>query len=267
VAKRRKVANLLGLQLLALLMEKPIHPYEMASMLRERGKEHDLKINWGSLYTVVRNLEKHGFIEATETAREGRRPERTVYRITDTGHAELVDWLRELVGFPGREYPTLRTALSVLSILPPDQAIALLQRRLTILDADNAGQEATLHQIGKDVPRAFLIEAEYHLALRNAEAQWLRGVIAELVEGTMPGMDLWRNLHASGRFDAGKLDAGKLGAGKFDAGKLDAGKLGAGKLGAGQLDAPPSGGRLAGPSTRRVPHSPTGPTGEASRCA
>jgi DNA-binding PadR family transcriptional regulator len=203
MAKRRKVNNLLGLQLLALLVEKPMHPYEMASTLRERGKEYDLKINWGSLYTVVQNLEKHEFIEAAETAREGRRPERTVYRITGTGRAELNDWLRELIAYPEREYPTLRTALSVLGILPPDQAIALLQQRLSVLDAENVGQEAALKQLEKDVVRAFLIEAEYYLAIRKAEADWLRGLIAELVAGTMPGMDIWHDLHASGQLEGG----------------------------------------------------------------
>jgi hypothetical protein len=51
------------------------------------------------------------------------------------------------------------------------------------------------------VLRAFLIEAEYYLAIRKAEADWLRGFIAELVAGTLPGMDFWRELHASGRFE------------------------------------------------------------------
>src|SRR5919198_2129085 len=85
VAKRRKVGNLLALAVLALVAERPMHPYEMASTLRERGKDVSIKINWGSLYTAVQNLEKHGFIDATETTRQGRRPERTVYRITDAG--------------------------------------------------------------------------------------------------------------------------------------------------------------------------------------
>ena len=62
-----------------------MHPYEMAATMRERGKEQNMKIKWGSLYTVVQNLEKHGFIAATETSRQGRRPERTVYAITDAG--------------------------------------------------------------------------------------------------------------------------------------------------------------------------------------
>ena len=96
-AGRRKVSNLLALSLLTLLMmERPMYPYEMAAVLRERGKDQSRKINWGSLYTVVQNLEKHGFIEAVEVAREGRQPERTTYQITDAGRAEA-EWVRGLL--------------------------------------------------------------------------------------------------------------------------------------------------------------------------
>ena len=50
-----------------------MHPYEMAGTMRERGKEQSIKLNYGSLYTVVDNLAKHGLIEAVEARREGRR--------------------------------------------------------------------------------------------------------------------------------------------------------------------------------------------------
>ncbi len=49
------------------------------------ARSKSIKLNYGSLYTVVDNLAKHGLIEAVEARREGRRPERTVYRLTDTG--------------------------------------------------------------------------------------------------------------------------------------------------------------------------------------
>ena len=100
MAKRRMISNLLALSLLTLLMERPMYPYEMAVTLRERGKDEAIKINWGSLYTVVQNLEKYGFVEALDVVREGRQPERTTYQITDAGRAELKDWLRELLSEP-----------------------------------------------------------------------------------------------------------------------------------------------------------------------
>jgi DNA-binding PadR family transcriptional regulator len=201
MAKRRKVSNLLALTLLAQLMERPMYPYEMASVLRERGKDQAIKINWGSLYTVVRNLDKNGFIEAVQVAREGRQPERTTYRITGAGRAELKDWLRELLGEPEREYTRFEAGLSDGGNLPPDEVIALLRHRLEVLDQTNEAAEADLAKVATRVPRIFLIENEYHLAMSRAEAEWVRGVLAEFEAGTFPGVDFWRTLHQSGALD------------------------------------------------------------------
>jgi DNA-binding PadR family transcriptional regulator len=199
LGKRRKVSNLLALAILTLLGERPMHPYEMATNLRERGKAESIKINWGSLYTVVANLEKHGFIEATHTAREGRRPERTVYRITSDGREELSDWLRELIGTPEKEYPRFAAALSEIGALHPDEVAILLQRRLAALDADIAAQRASLAEWSKALPRLFLIESEYELALREAEGTWVRSLLEEMTAGTLPGLASWRAYYETGQ--------------------------------------------------------------------
>src|SRR5215475_6914469 len=77
---RRPVANPLALAVLSCLLERPMHPYEISTTLKERNKEQSIKLNYGSLYSVVDSLAKHGLIQAQETSRDGRRPERTVYR-------------------------------------------------------------------------------------------------------------------------------------------------------------------------------------------
>jgi DNA-binding PadR family transcriptional regulator len=198
VANRRKVGNLLALALLALLVPgRPMHPYEMASVLRRTGKERDMKIKWGSLYTVVQNLEKHGFIEATGSDRAGRRPERTVYAITGSGRAELREWLRELIAVPEPELSRFEAALSVLGALGPDEAIELLRQRIQALDEEIAAERALLADNGA-VPRIFLIESEYALAMRAAEATWVRSLVKELTDGTLPGVAEWREYHRTG---------------------------------------------------------------------
>ena len=198
MAKRRKVGNLLALSLLSLLAQKPMYPYEMAQTLRARGKEHNFKINWGSLYTVVQNLEKYGFIEEAGTGREGRAPERTTYQVTAQGIAELRDWLSELLSVPEDERGGFVAALSEAGILPPDEVIGLLTTRLDTLDKANASQQADLRLWTERLPRVLLVEAEYQLAMRLAQAGWLRGLIRELVEGTISGMDAWRHIHETG---------------------------------------------------------------------
>src|SRR5215467_7448118 len=153
MSKRRKVGNLLALALLSLLAQQPMYPYEMAQTLKARGKDESIKINWGSLYTVVQNLEKYGFIEAVDVAREGRQPERTTYQITDAGREELKDWVRELISEPEREHTRFEAALGECAVLPPDELTGLLRQRLDALETAVAEHQAGLDALVIQVPR------------------------------------------------------------------------------------------------------------------
>jgi DNA-binding PadR family transcriptional regulator len=199
VAKKRKVSNLMGLAVLSTVVFRDMHPYEMASALRGWGKDQDLPIKWGSLYTVVRNLAKNGFLEEVASVREGRRPERTVYRITADGRAELIDWTRELLSSVEHETPRFRAGLSVMAALPPDEVTTLLQQRLTEVSAAITAGEEQLAAYIADVPRMFLIEIEYDLAMLRAEASWTGSLIGELTDGTLPGIEAWRRTYETGR--------------------------------------------------------------------
>lgn len=198
MARRRRVSNLLALAVLSTLMERPMHPYEMASVMRERGKDQDMTIKWGSLYTVVRNLDKHGLLAVVENERQGGRPARTVYRITDAGRAELADWIRELVAEPEPELPRFRAGLSVLGGVGPEEALALLRQRLSTLEERLAEDRKTLAELTTGLPRIFLLEVEYDLAIRDAEATWVRSLIEEMAAGTLPGLREWRAFYATG---------------------------------------------------------------------
>jgi DNA-binding PadR family transcriptional regulator len=176
MAEKRKVANLLALAVLATVVQRPMHRYEMASVMRARGKDRDMDIKWGSLYTVVANLEKNGFLEATDVTRQGARPERTVYQITDGGRDELVAWTRELIAEPEAEHTRFVAGLSVLAVLSPDDVVDLLRRRLGRLTESIDALRTELEQAA-DVPRLFLIEDEYRIAMTEAEAEWIRSLL------------------------------------------------------------------------------------------
>src|SRR5215472_9019665 len=107
-------SNPLALAVLVCLAERPMHPYEVATTLRQRQKHESVRLNYGSLYGVVDSLERRGLIEAQETRRSGRLPERTVYRLTEAGRIEVHDWLTELLSTPVKEYPAFQAALSFL---------------------------------------------------------------------------------------------------------------------------------------------------------
>jgi hypothetical protein len=50
------------------------------------------------------------------------------------------------------------------------------------------------------------VEAEYDLALRSAEATWVRSLIEELSSGGFPGLAEWRAWHESGRLPTQQAD-------------------------------------------------------------
>ncbi|QXC62901.1 ATP-binding cassette domain-containing protein [Aquihabitans sp. G128] len=135
MAPRRR-SNPLALAILSVLQEGPRHPYDIAATLKTRHKHESIRLNYGALYAVVDKLLEDGFIEVVEVVREGRRPERTIYGITEAGMGELTDWLSDLVAIPQKEYTAFEAALSLLPSLPPGEAVALLERRLLAIDLE-----------------------------------------------------------------------------------------------------------------------------------
>jgi DNA-binding PadR family transcriptional regulator len=177
-----------------------MHPYEIASTLRERHKDESIKLNYGSLYSVVEALKGHSFIVEQQTDRQGNRPERTVYELTAAGRLELMDWLSELLCRPMKEYTQFEAGLSLLPVLPPNDVKALLEERCSRLEMEIEQYNAVRKVVNstKRVPRLFLIESEYRGALRVAELSWTRKLIADIAAGELEGMAEWRTFHGQG---------------------------------------------------------------------
>jgi len=170
-----------------------MHPYEVAQTLRTRAKEQSVRLNYGSLYAVVESLEKKGFIKATGTLREGKRPQRTVYEITDEGSLEMTDWLTELIGTPTKEYPAFMAGLSFLPALDPDDALAALRRRAETLTMKLVAMRGAM-QAARDagLPRIFELESEYEERVVTAELSFVKALVGEMADGTLEGLEMWR---------------------------------------------------------------------------
>lgn len=207
MAKKRTVGNLLALAVLAVMQDEAMHRYQIAARLRAYGKDQDMDIKWGSLYTVVQNLAKAGFLEVVGSERDGARPERVIYRITAAGRAELVDWTRELIAEPEPERGRYIAGLSILAVLPPDEVAELLGRRLAVLDEQIAQVRKDLAALSASLPRLFLIESEYGLAVLEAEAGWTRALRTELLDGTFPDLAEWQAWHTGAGVDTARARA------------------------------------------------------------
>jgi DNA-binding PadR family transcriptional regulator len=196
MAKKRKVGNLLALAVMSYLSQQPMHPYELSLTLREHGDDRSIKFNHGSLYMVVGQLAKAGYLTEVETSRAGQRPERTVYALTEEGRAEFRDWLAELVAEPGHEYPHFVAALSLIAALPPSEVVPLLRHRLDQLHQASAEIRSLIDTtLARGVPELFLVEEEYRLSLLAAETAFVEEFIGKITDPHTGWGNTWAQFH------------------------------------------------------------------------
>lgn len=183
---RTQPKDMVALTTLALLSEQPCHPYEIQQLLKERHKSYAVG-KTRTLYRAIEELEAAGYIEPLETSREGRRPERTVYRITSEGSEELENWLAELLSTPVDETPVFQVAVGLLGYVTEERAHAALASRMVALRAKVTALDATLKMAQDDLglPRLVLLELEHAMALASAETEWIRSIVTDMDTGVL----------------------------------------------------------------------------------
>ena len=176
----------LGIAVLGLLLERPMHPYEMFTTFLQRSADRIVKVRPGSLYHTVERLERDGLVRAAGTEREGNRPERTTYEITDAGSDRLHERVTEMLADWKYEYPEFPVALAEAHNLPRDAVIRLLQKRvLTMRSQLELVAGAVDHVEGKNLERKYWVEASYLRAVVEAETAWVESLIKELKSGSI----------------------------------------------------------------------------------
>ena len=189
---RRALDNPLVLAILGLLLERPMHPYDLLTGLRQRNEHQAAVITRGSVYDIVAALATAGWITETARLRQGNRPERTVYTLTDPGRAELVRRLDEAIRTPRRDFTPFLGAVAYLGALGPAGAVeALTERARRLRDRTTADEKRRAEVLGQGVPRLYVIEAEYAASLAHAELAWIDSTLEEIRTGglTWPDTD------------------------------------------------------------------------------
>ncbi|MGO7444717.1 PadR family transcriptional regulator [Rhizobium ruizarguesonis] len=180
-----------ALAVLGMLMEEPLHPYRMQRLIKERGKEEVINVTQrASLYQTIQRLEREGLITAQKTVRDDKRPERTVYEITEKGRDMALEWMREMLSTVTREYPEFPAAISFLPLLTPNDVLGRLEQRAKIIESELRRIDGVLRE-AQAVPRLFLLEMEYLRALHATELSWVNGVVEDLRAERITWTDEW----------------------------------------------------------------------------
>lgn len=170
----------LSVMVLGLLREGDMHPYEMIRLMRQRHDDRLAPITNGTVYHTVGRLQKLGLLAELGVDRDGNRPERTTYTLTDDGRAIVLEWVR-------RELPRVdrpeqfRVALADSHNLDRVEVLELLRLRRDALQG-----QFCYHRDGRDkaaergVPAQYLVEIEREAALLEADLRWLDTLIIRL---------------------------------------------------------------------------------------
>ncbi|MET9065640.1 PadR family transcriptional regulator [Streptosporangium sandarakinum] len=184
-ARRRGERDLVGLTVLALLSVRPSHPYELHRLIVETHKDYVTGLP-RSLYHAVDRLAAEELIAPVGTTREGRRPERTVYEITPEGGAELRSRIRRLLEEVGSDSGAFLAAISLMGCLSPEDAGRCLRTRAATLEGMVVAAGAHIDGLAASgLPAILTLEVECDRALRAAELNWVRGVVARLESGEL----------------------------------------------------------------------------------
>jgi DNA-binding PadR family transcriptional regulator len=176
--------------LLSLLSSRPMHGYELRQVLEQRHMHRWANIQYGSIYRGLQQMTREGLLEEEGEEREGNRPPRTVFKITEQGKEELKNLLRQVWREPALLADPVDLALSLVMYLPKAEILDLLRQRLEKLDAIEAHvRQAESYFANRDhqppqgvcsmIGDVFL----HRRYILDAERRWTQHIIERLENG------------------------------------------------------------------------------------
>jgi DNA-binding PadR family transcriptional regulator len=182
--------SVLAVAVLSMLAEAPMHAYRMQQLIKERRKDDVVNVTQrNSVYQTIERLLRDGLVEVAGTDRDAGRPERTTYRVTETGRRHLADWMREMLSTPAAEFPEFPAALSFLPVLPAVEVAALLRERVARLEERASALDAELAWGAEHLPRVFVVESEFVRRVLAAELDYLRSLVDDVEAGSVGWSD------------------------------------------------------------------------------
>lgn len=175
-----------GVVILGLLTETPMHPYQVFQILEKRHDTRLVKVNAGAVYHGMERLDKQGLVEKVAVERQGRRPERTTYTITPAGRSVLTSHVRMFLSQVISSYPLFPVGVAQAHLLEASAVVlALTERRAHQSQLLHELQQAATRLRAEGLPRRYLLEVDLEIATLNAEIAWIDQTNADLSTGEL----------------------------------------------------------------------------------
>ena len=161
--------------LLGILLGGKTHGYRLNEYVTHAmGLYADIKKS--TVYYTLEKLEKDGYVEH-ETEREGKRPERRVYEITEKGKSYFLQLLRDNLGEFARTYFNDDIGIAFMDQLPTPEVRELLKKKQGMI-------QSALKQF-KEVPDHggnWHYVISHNTAHLEADLAWIDNILNDLDE-------------------------------------------------------------------------------------
>jgi DNA-binding PadR family transcriptional regulator len=173
---------------LGVLLQQPMHGYEVRRELESWDAEQWANIAYGSIYFSLNKMADEGLVQVVSTDERGSRPARTVFAITDSGRREFDRLLRELWWGYKPTIDSFQVALTFMDRLPREELLAALRARATRLrgwlEAVPFMTQGKLRAPG--APRHIAENLRLAAAHEEVELRWIEEAIAKVERGELP---------------------------------------------------------------------------------
>ena len=164
---------------------QPAYGYQLRRELLTWNVQDWANINPGSVYTGLRTLAKHGYLQELEQDGAGR-PGRTSYKLTTDGETEYFSLLRQMLwNVDGFHPDRMQAALCFLWSLRRDEVLAALEARIVQMEQRLKAEPFAERQIQEDpgTPNHVVEMFRISSARDNGELEWTRSFRRRVLDG------------------------------------------------------------------------------------
>jgi DNA-binding PadR family transcriptional regulator len=170
------------LLLLGLLLDRPMHGYELFQQIQAEGIDGWLNVSSAGVYYSLGKLRDLGLV-AESRQHGGRSPRKSIYRLVEKGRSAFFATLEDQLASREKSYLDYDLAIFLLNKLPKQRAVPRLAQRLGFLAEQTSCVQAALESEQRDALSPLkLAILDHRRRFLEMEQQWLADVIAGIQE-------------------------------------------------------------------------------------
>jgi DNA-binding PadR family transcriptional regulator len=167
------------LLVLGLLMDRPMHGYELNQYVKTEGVTTWYNLSTAAIYYSLNKLRERGLV--SETRSRGGGAERGVYHLTRQGRDEFFSGIKAVLSAQEPVHVEYGLGIFLLNKLPQEKALALLEQRMEFQRDRCATLEQALEGERTTDGQALTVAILQHaVACTRMETEWLSGIVRHL---------------------------------------------------------------------------------------